>query len=353
MRIVKRQAPDGLASGGGGGRQAFDDFVVASENAGVFVAQRPPDRACQRRDVDQHARLVGDLAVVHGIGEHEAAFGVGGPDLDRDAGHRRQYVPGTNRRARRHVLGERHQRDDIDGCAAAGRSQDRAGNDGRAAEIALHHPHILIGLERDTAGVERDALAGQYDRRFVAAGQVLDDQQARRSGRALADPPVCAHPQSLQVFLVQHLDVDIGKASKLCLHAIDEGFRVEDIGRFRTHVPSEEDAVGEKPEIVVERFPGAIVTQQSHDGPFAAVRGLCLMPVETIAAQPVAERDARRRCAGPGVFVGPQNLHGTAGRIAQQGRRGSAEVFGADAPDGFAADADEVDARVRDYAVKR
>ena len=83
----QRHAPQGLAGGLRGGQQIVGQLVVVAEQAGQILAQRDDDRAGEGGQVDDEFRLEAILAVPDGVGQDEAAFGVGVDHLDGLAGH--------------------------------------------------------------------------------------------------------------------------------------------------------------------------------------------------------------------------------------------------------------------------
>ena len=77
--------------------------------------------------------------------------------------------PGLIARAARHVLGRRHDADDADRRLQQRDRAHRAGDRGAAGHVVLHPLHLVGRLDRDAAGVERDALADQAEHRRQSA----------------------------------------------------------------------------------------------------------------------------------------------------------------------------------------
>ena len=131
----------------------------------MSVAERHHARAGERRRVDDHLRLL-LREVRERVGQHQAALGVGVQHLRRLAAAMREDVAGLRSPSRSACSR-------CDGIAAITLTfgfssaiarivrEDRRG----AAHVVLHRLHALGVLDRQAAGVERDALAGDRDRR--------------------------------------------------------------------------------------------------------------------------------------------------------------------------------------------
>ena len=116
--------------------------------------------------------------------------------------------PGLMARPPGHVLRRRHDADDADRRVQGGDGAHRA-HDGRAAgHVVLHPLHPVGRLDRDAAGVERDALPHQPEDRARrrAGGLVADDHQPRRLVASARDAEQQAHAELLDGFLVEHLE---------------------------------------------------------------------------------------------------------------------------------------------------
>ena len=92
--------------------------------------------------------------------------------------------PGLMRASAGHVLGHRHDADHADGRAEQ-RDGAHGADDGRAAgHVVLHPLHAVGRLDRDAAGVERDALPDQpEDRRAWRAGRLVLHARSRAAVR--------------------------------------------------------------------------------------------------------------------------------------------------------------------------
>ena len=106
------------------------------------------------------------------------------------------------------------------------RARDRAG----APHVPLHVLHAGGRLDRNAAGVERDALADEGDGYFDrAAGAVIfDREQLRLAPRALAYAEQRAHAELAHLILAEHLDLG-GRSLEGFAAERDEAFGIDDI----------------------------------------------------------------------------------------------------------------------------
>jgi hypothetical protein len=164
-------------------------------------AERDPDRPGEGGDVHHHVRVEHGVRVGEDVGQHQTALGVGVEHLDGTPAVLRDHVARPLGRARRHVLGRRHQAGDTHpGPQLAQRAHD---GDHRAAarHVGLLQLHVLSGLERQPPGVEGDSLAHQHDVAFVRASPwrlVGELDEPRRIHRPLPhgeDPAEALRPQ--------------------------------------------------------------------------------------------------------------------------------------------------------------
>ena len=96
------------------------------------------------------------------VGEHQPALRVGVEHLDRPAAVVGDDVPHPHRGAGRHVLRRRHQAGDPDRAAEPASADMARDHRGPAGHVGLHGLHAVVGLQRQPAAVERDALADQH-----------------------------------------------------------------------------------------------------------------------------------------------------------------------------------------------
>ena len=170
------------------------------------------DDACARERGDIHDR--GGLEaprVMKRIAQHEAAFRVRVQDLDGVAGGARDDVARLHGAAARHVLAGGDEPDHVQRQAQLGTSVSAAMT---AAEPLMSNFISSIGrrvLERDAAGVERDALADEHDGRLRRLRPlVFDDDEPRRLRAALRDGEEAAHLLLADAGFVEHRDLDRG-----------------------------------------------------------------------------------------------------------------------------------------------
>ena len=120
------------------------------------------------RSIDR-VGLVLRLRVVQRVGEHDAALGVGVQHLDRLARRRGDDVARPVGGAARHVLGGADHADHVQGQLEQRARAQHADHGRGARHVVLHLVHARGGLDRDAAGVERDALADEADGRRAAS----------------------------------------------------------------------------------------------------------------------------------------------------------------------------------------
>ena len=102
--------------------------------------------------------------VPEAVAENQPAFGVGVVHFDGEAGRAGENVAGLDRLAARHVLGHRHDRDRANRQLLQ-RDRSQRGDDRRAAgHVVLHPLHAVGRLQREAAGIERDAFADEAER---------------------------------------------------------------------------------------------------------------------------------------------------------------------------------------------
>src|SRR5204862_5024811 len=99
--------------------------------------------------------------VGQGIREDHAALGVGVGDLGGAAAEVAGDITGAVGGAGHVVLRGRDQTGQADAEAEPGGGDDGRDHGGAAGHVGTHQVHALGGLDRDPAGVERDALADQ------------------------------------------------------------------------------------------------------------------------------------------------------------------------------------------------
>ena len=116
------------------------------------------------------------------VGQHQAAFGVGVADLDREALAGREHVAGAEAAAADAVLDRADQQAQAHRQAKRHDRLGEAEGHRRAAHVLLHQPHVGRRLEVEPAGVEADPLADQGQ--LAVAG--IAPAQIDQPGGALA-----------------------------------------------------------------------------------------------------------------------------------------------------------------------
>ena len=155
---------------------------------------------------------------------------------------------------------------DLDGQAEAGDGQHGVKDDGGAGHVGLHVAHAEARLDRDAAGVEGDALAHERDLGGGPGGGVLDLDQARLPGGALADAEDAAEAFLFQALLVPHGDLD-GQALGQFLGGVREGFGVEVARRLVDQGTGRVDGLADQGGTVQDRLQGLVggEVRDDHD----------------------------------------------------------------------------------------
>src|SRR5437016_7329094 len=110
-------------------------------------------------------------------------FRSGVDDLDRLAEMALDHIPRFHGMAGGEVFRGRDEAHDIDLRLEQSQGLKGAEHGRRAGHVELHVLHVLRGLDRDAAGVERDALADERDRSGVPAPAMLQHDEDRKSTR--------------------------------------------------------------------------------------------------------------------------------------------------------------------------
>ena len=153
----------------------------------IVRAERDDAGAGQRRDVDDRGRLEAPR-VGERVAEDQAAFGVRVQDLDGLA--RTSLVtmsPGFVARPLGMFSQVGTMPTTLIGSCSLGAALSAPSTLGGAAHVEFHFVHRRRLLQRDAAGVERDALADQHDRRLaLAAARVFAARSAAAARRSRA-----------------------------------------------------------------------------------------------------------------------------------------------------------------------
>ncbi|MCY1422390.1 hypothetical protein D9M71_380670 [compost metagenome] len=149
------------------------------------------------------------FGVGQGIAQHQTAFGVGVEDFHGLPAHGGDDVTWAGGTAAWHVLGAGQQAHQVDRQLQLEHCTQGAEHAGGAAHVVLHFIHAGAWLEADAASVEGNAFTHQHEW-FVGlfAALVIEHDQAWRLVAALAHGVERAHAQVLDLFLVQHFNLE-------------------------------------------------------------------------------------------------------------------------------------------------
>ena len=294
------------------------------------------DRAGQGGQVDDRRRLVVALHVGERVGEHEPAFGVGVDHLDRLAGHGGDHVARPLGVARRHVLDQPADADDIGLGLAQGERLEGSDHGPGAAHVPLHRFHALGRLDRNAAGVEGDAFADERERRVALLAAVpAQDQQPRIAHRALGDAEQRPHAELLHRRPVEHfeLDAQIGEVAD----PFDERLGINDIGWLGDQLAGQLDPFEHRLPPLLPALPGS--GAGADDRHLLERRLLLVLELGVVAvvaprAQRGTEADASRGIRviakagevdyGVGLAGGQQSRRGRAAQLLGRRRGGNA-----------------------------
>jgi len=156
------------ASGSGSGQVASparSDAAWDGRDQAVVVAHEPGNPGAegdhagprQGREVDDGVRVLLGCER-QAVGEHEAPLAVGVHDLDGLAVADLEDVAGLGRPPAGHVLGGRGESDHPDANAEGPARAQRRDHVRGTAHVRLHRQHALGRLERQSSGIEGDAL---------------------------------------------------------------------------------------------------------------------------------------------------------------------------------------------------
>ena len=244
--LEKRQAPHLLAAAADGGLELLGGRVIRRVPARAGVAEGDDAGAGERRVVDEEIGLERSR-VGEGVGEDQTSLGVGVDDLDALAVERRPHVAGAVRVAVGHVLGGGKDAVHLDVRLEARDDLHETDDVRRSAHVVLHLAHARGGLDRDAAGVERDALAHHHDAAAIGAvsrGDVGKVHHTRFMLAALADGLEQAHAALLDLAVVEDLDLEV-LFLRHQLRRGGEGFGEKDVRRLVGQIAREVDAGGD------------------------------------------------------------------------------------------------------------
>ena len=245
--------------------------------------------------------------------------------------------PGFMALAARHVLGGRHDADDADRRLEQRDGAHGADDGGAARHVVLHPLHAFGRLDRDAAGVERDALADQsQDRRLRRARRlVAHHDHARRLDAAARDAEQQPHPERSICLLVEDLDADAGGACAIVGGALGEDARRQHVRRLVREAPCEIARLAEDLAALDGRLerraspvvPGATTARSAAGGPKRSP----VLYWSTL--NPASTSPSVIAWAASRAGIGPRNRNATRGMrrpraISAAGRRDLAKALG-------------------------
>jgi hypothetical protein len=206
--VGQRERPHRFAHGVSGVEQSPAEDLVVGHHARGAVAEGDHAGPGERGDVDDRIGLrLGREA--ERVGQDQASLGIGVEHLDRLAVAGPQHVADARGVTAEHVVGQRQVRRDLH-LRRHDRDEGHGPEDrGRARHVGLHRLHARRGLDRQAAGVERDALAHERDPTLrLAVGPVRQLHEARLLGRAASDAGEPAETLVDDRRAVEHLDLE-------------------------------------------------------------------------------------------------------------------------------------------------
>ena len=272
---LRRSSGSGIGHMASPARLAASAISAASESSlAITPAVRVPSATvCAPVSVATSTSRLGPSAsgADQRVGQHQAALGVGVQHLDGLAPVDGDDVRRPLRPAARHVLGDREVADHVHRRAELGDGLDRGQHRRGAAHVGLHRLHRLRRLERQAAGVERDALAREHHGAGRVRVGVLEPDQARRVRRAHAHREDAAEPLLGQVVLVEHLHAQAVRRGHLLGRRGQVGR--DQVGGSGVHqVADQRHRVGQDPGPADGVLVGGVHGQLDVAGPAAVVR---------------------------------------------------------------------------------
>src|SRR5262245_22500864 len=241
----ERHTPDPLADLVADLKEPLGELFVIGEQTGVFLPERDDDRTGQSRKIDHELRFETLVHIVQQVGEHQPALRIGVDDLDRLPRHGGDDIPRALRATVGHVLYEPDRADRIDFRLAPSQRMHQADDTGGSRHVAFHVLHASRGLDRNTAGIEADALTDEGERRgaTLAAIPAHDDRTTLVFG-TLPDAEQRVHSELLHFLDIKHVDGDAELLQPA--GAPREFFRVEHVGRLVEEIARNRHAAGDR-----------------------------------------------------------------------------------------------------------
>ena len=215
----ERQGPHLFARRGRTLLEARAQRWVVAEEARAEVAERRDHATGEGGQIDEVRRLERAARPTHGIGEHQAPFGIGVGDFDGHAVVHRDDVVGAVGLAVDHVLRGAEHRGHAHGQVERCDGLHRAEHGGAAHLVVLHALHAVVDLEAVAAGVVGQGLADEHEVLAARAagepaGCMLEHGDAGLGGRALAHVDESAHAELLGLAEVDHAVLEAGLAGE-------------------------------------------------------------------------------------------------------------------------------------------
>ena len=323
--VEQGQLPNPLGAALARFTQPRHHVVVGAHHAGSLVAQGDHHGAGQGGQIDDAGGLVFFHGVRQGVGEDQAALGVGVDDLHGFTRHGAQDVAGLDGRAARQVLRRRHQAHHAAGIIQARQRLHGAEHRGTARHVHLHVFHAARRLDRNAAAVEGQSLADQHDRRAAGApGRVFQNDEGRRLGAALRDAQQAAHVQRFHFRLIQE---PAAQRRGLCqgLGGGCQVGRIDVVARTVAQIAGQGDGLGNHLtpfgaalQFLLDRCAGG-QEGQLLQGILAALVVCCLVFLQRIQTQEGAFRDGLRQFSSGGRHGGGQHRETDGAELARRG----------------------------------
>ena len=186
--LVTGQLPHPLAGGGGALLHLRGQGPVIGKGSAAAISQRRLDTVGECGNIHDAIHAAALLGIRHGVGQSDAALGIGVVHLNIPPGHGADHIARHIGRGGELILASRHHAGNIDPKAPLLRRPQGGHHSGRAAHIMLHGFHKLRRLEGVSAAVVGKALADQPQAALhVLRAGIFHDNELRLVNRALSD----------------------------------------------------------------------------------------------------------------------------------------------------------------------
>ena len=198
--LVTGQLPHPLTGGGGALLHLCGQGPVIAKGSAAAISQRRLDSVGECGNIHDAIHAAALLGIRHGVGQSDAALGIGVVHLNIPPGHGADHIARHIGRGGELILTSRHHTGNIDPKAPLLRRPQGAHHGGRAAHIMLHGFHKLRRLEGVSAAVVGKALADQPQAALhVLCAGILHDNELRLVNRALPDLQKSGEPDALHL----------------------------------------------------------------------------------------------------------------------------------------------------------